>query len=122
MNESNVNLSIDGVIKDLDNKEKALRKEINTIRRQRAELKSSAQYTPDVSRYAFLDDVPPVFWYPIHWLCMFFSELNPVRETGFAPPDKQDWVKKGSNKEALFNLVLAIVLFAATLKVLNIIL
>lgn len=120
--EGNAEQSIAGAIKELDKKERDLRLELESVRKQRDDIKSKVGYKPDTDRFEFLDDMPNVFWYPIYIFSMFFSELNPVRENNFSPPDKQDWIKKGGNKEAFVNLVLAALFLFLIGKFINFIL
>ncbi len=120
--ESNSDQTVLSTIKDLDQKEKQLRLELATIRKQRDDIKAAVGYPVNPDRFEFINNLPTSFWWPTHAFTMLFSELNPIRESNFSPPDKQEWIKKGGNKEALFNLVIATVSLFFILKLINFIL
>jgi hypothetical protein len=90
-------------INQLTERERELRLEIASIRRERSKLKAQCGGPVCVSNPRFVSEIPKEFWYPCYYASKVISNLSPNLDNGNVPPDLIDWSQKSGIKELLVN-------------------
>jgi hypothetical protein len=108
----------DDQVGNLTKREKQLRKEISTIRKQREILKSLQPMAETGDRPEWISKLPKSFWYPTYCTNKFISTLNANAQLGNVPPDLEDWYKTSNVKEFAFNVTIFISFLYITSQIL----
>lgn len=90
-------------IDQLNKREKELRAEIATVRRERGKLKAQSPMQYLSSRPDWVARLPSEVWYPSYYANKILSDLNPSLEQRNVPPDLIDWARTSGIKEFLIN-------------------
>lgn len=95
-------------IASLNKREKQLREEIATIRKERSALKSQLDMPDSDERPKWLAELPKSFWYPTHVMSKLISSLNASVENKSSAPDLEDWQSTGGFKELMVNIIIGL--------------
>jgi hypothetical protein len=94
-------------LNELVEKEKRLRAEMAAVRDERARLKSQLNFH-DLSKPAWVSELPEKFWYPSFYTSKVINDLHPNLDYNNVPPDLVDWAKRSGVREFIINTALGI--------------
>jgi hypothetical protein len=104
-------------IKELVRKERKLREEVASVRREREILRAEGGIPSSSTRPSWLNSMPKEFWYPSHLMAKLVAESSIGEDQAYTYPDLQDWAERGTTWDAVINVGVIICVVVTTLQI-----